>query len=101
MLKVIYEITEVSCRSGEGFVHILVYGKVNSGGWENPQLVPYIYIDPPEDGIYDFDFIADAPEGNVTLALEEIVAELEWADIPDDFKGVRVHSSSNNIESIC
>lgn len=36
-------------------------GIVPSGGWKAPQIIPYAYLDPPPKGIYEFDFVADAP----------------------------------------
>ena len=34
-------------------------GRVTSSGWTNGRLIPYVYVTPPKDGIYEFDFVAD------------------------------------------
>lgn len=76
---------------------INVKGIVRSGGWSNPDLSQIVHIVPPEDGIYQFDFVADAPTGIVTQALEEIEAEFVWEDFPTELKGVKISASSNSI----
>lgn len=72
-------------------------GTVNSSGWSDAQLAPRIYIQPPEDGILDLDFIAKKPTGMVLWVMLPITA---MAEIPVEpwIKGFRVHSSSNTIE---
>lgn len=72
-------------------------GIVNSGGWKNGQLVPFIYIAPPVNGIYEFDFIADRPTGMVTQALTPIKAEFTWEDFPLELNGVKIYSSDNDL----
>ena len=42
-------------------------GEVTTGGWSNGRLLPYIYINPPKDGIYEFDFVGDPPNGSANL----------------------------------
>ena len=71
-------------------------GTVSSGGWSNPQLNQIVHVMPPEDGIYQFDFVADAPSGSATQGVEEIEAEFVWVDFPEDLKGVKVNASLNS-----
>lgn len=71
-------------------------GEVPTSGWKNPELAAWAYIKPPEDGIQDFDFIAERPTGIVLPMITPISGsgttwKLDW------MKGVRVHSASNGI----
>lgn len=73
-------------------------GTVSTPGWTNGQLIPWDFGS-PKDGIYDFDFVADAPTGIVLQVLMPISTSLHLASIPQDMKGVRVHASSGSVES--
>ncbi|HEY0679586.1 MAG TPA: hypothetical protein VGD17_14980 [Chitinophagaceae bacterium] len=74
------------------------YGVVPTPGYKNPRLIPWIYIQPPPDGIWDFDFIADEPDGIVPQVLSPISATYYWAAYPQDLKGVRIHAVLNSKE---
>ncbi|MDQ3185105.1 MAG: hypothetical protein M3Q16_01300 [Pseudomonadota bacterium] len=98
-MKKILEVTEVKLAILESFppqLRISASGNVPTGGWSNPRLVPYIYIQPPPDGIYDFDFVADPPEGIATQVISPIEVVHVWKDLPDRLKGVRIHASQNS-----
>jgi len=73
-------------------------GKVNSTGWTNPRLNPWIYIVPPKDGILDLDFTATAPTGYVLFVISPICAGLVFP-VPHWVCGVRVHTSTNSMEA--
>ncbi len=70
-------------------------GTVPTTGWSEARLVPWIYIAPPADGIWDFDFIAKAPSGIALQVLSPIASAPFIAEVPEWFKGVRVHASTN------
>lgn len=47
-----------------------VSGRVTSSGWSEGQLLPWVYLLPPEDGIQDFDVVAETPpDGAITLPM--------------------------------
>jgi len=71
-------------------------GMAASMGWSNPTLVPRVYVQPPPDGIYDYDFQAKPPTGIVPQVLTPISATLVVPEIPTGLKGVRVHSKTNS-----
>jgi hypothetical protein len=71
-------------------------GTVGSSGWKNGKLIPYIYVKPPADGIYEFDFVAEQPSGITLPVLLPITAEGQWENFPPTLKGIRVYSSTNN-----
>jgi hypothetical protein len=76
---------------------IIAIGNVTSSGWKHGRLVPYIYITPPADGIYEFDFVAEPPTGPALTVILPIVAQGQWEDFPPDLKGVKIYSSSNSL----
>lgn len=80
--------------------NIYVLGKVNSGGWSNPQLVPFQYIQPPPDGIYDYNFVAVPPSGPSAGAFGNIELVNLLGAIPAEMKGVRIHAATSNIEYV-
>lgn len=77
-------------------VIVTATGMVNTGGWENPRLVQRIkYVD---DGILEFDFIADAPgfDEIVTQAFVSVTASVE-AELTEKTSIVLVHSATNEM----
>ena len=38
---------------------ITAFGTVPTSGWKDAELIPYVYIQPPPNGIYDYDFVAE------------------------------------------
>ncbi|HYR23046.1 MAG TPA: hypothetical protein VEP30_09020 [Chthoniobacterales bacterium] len=71
-------------------------GKTNTGGWTNPRLVERVYIVPPADGMWEYDFVATPPSGISTQVITPISAHTVRRDIPPGMKGVRVHASKNS-----
>jgi len=74
-------------------------GRVNTGGWSNGRLSPHVYINSPNDGIWDFSFIATMPSGPAIQVLSAIDSSLVMLSMPEWCKGVRVHGSTNSIET--
>jgi len=103
MKKKILEVTAVSLeleKKNPPTLLISASGNVNTGGWSNAILVPYIYKKLPADGLYDFDLVADAPDGVVSEVISPISAEP--LGIPDPkglVKGVMIHASLNMIKA--
>lgn len=85
---------------------IAAAGRVNSSGWKNASLAPWFYVRPPEDGIQDFDFIAEEPNG-ITLAVMTPVSVSEVIAIdPANYwgngrplRGVRIHAQTNALDA--
>jgi hypothetical protein len=98
-MEKILEVTAVrlvTLRSFPPKLQILASGTVPTGGWTNPQLIPFNYIQAPPDGIYDFDFIATPPDGIATQAITPIEADFLWENLPKGLKGIRIHASVNS-----
>ena len=99
----VYAVNEVSLSftgSMPPFAVIGARGQVPSSGWSRGHLVPRIYLTPPSDGIWDFDFVATAPAGIALQVLSPIVSAPFVAEVPSWLKGVRVHSSTNTATGI-
>jgi len=104
MFKKILEVTDVKLTTLESFpprLLITASGTVPTGGWsERGELIQHIYIVPPIDGYYGFDFVAEPPMPDVivTQQVNPVVATFVLNSISDDLKGIKVYASSNSKE---
>ncbi len=77
-------------------VLVTAVGDVPTSGWANAKLEPFIYVIPPLDGIYDFQFVAEKP-GGIT---QQVVTPIEVKDfkiaLAPKMKGIRVGSATNS-----
>ncbi len=99
----IYSVDDVQLAILKTFpptLRIVATGLVTTGGWSDPQLVPYVYVSPPADGIYDFDFIARPPAGIAIQVILPITAAYHWRGYPQELIGVRIHASSGSLEEM-
>ncbi len=101
MSDAILEVTDVTCSIGKSnprTLSVTAKGNVRTGGWSAPELSPYVYITPPEDGILDMDFNATKPDCPSTDAITQISAN--YSNSCDDWvKGVRIHAETNKKEA--
>ena len=101
--QTIYQIEGVKVNLLESLPPQLVInaeGLVPTEGWANPELVPYVYITPPLDGIQDFGFIAEPPPEISLQVLTPITVSFHMKDMPSWLRGVRVHASANSVEAL-
>jgi hypothetical protein len=101
MLKKILEVKTVKFNpvaNDPSMLFLKASGVVTTGGWKAPQLIPFVYLNPAKDGIYEFDFIAEAPAptDEVTKITTKIECNFKMENMPKDLKGVKVYSSSNS-----
>jgi hypothetical protein len=99
MSTLILKIESVEMRllkSNPPQLQVIAHGQVSTTGWENPELLRP-KMDPVE-GIYQLDFFAEPPEGNVPQIIMSISASYLFTEIPKDLKGIKVVSSTNSIE---
>lgn len=87
-------------KSNPPQLSITVFGSAPTTGWTNIHLVPYVYIMPPEDGIYDFDLVGTPPSGPAGQMISPAVANYIWPEYPSSLRGVRVHASLNMEEEM-
>jgi hypothetical protein len=95
----VYEIKDVrltAYRSVPPKLLIEVDAIVPTPGFTDPELAEYIYVQPPPNGIYDFDFYATPPSGPTTQVLSLISASYLMEPMPNSLKGVEVHASNNS-----
>ncbi|MFB2980196.1 hypothetical protein [Microseira sp. BLCC-F43] len=81
-------------KSSPPQLFIIASGVVNYTEWSHPTLIPYYYFIPPQDGIYDFDFVAEAPSEIVIPVVTPVVTTFIWENLPDGVMGVSVHGST-------
>ena len=74
-------------------------GSVSSSGWKGGALIPRIYVVQPQDGIQDFDFVAESPSGTVLWVISPISGD-GTIELEKWIKGVRVHAATNSITAL-
>jgi len=94
------EVVLAILKSNPPQLAITAFGVVRTLGYTNPRLVPFVYIQPPPDGIYDFSFVATAPTGPVGEMISPVTALYIMDPMPSDLKGVRIHASTNQKEAL-
>lgn len=101
--KTVYQVDRVTLALSQGDASrltVTVQGKVTTAGWSKPELIPFIYVMPPADGIMDFNFIAEPPTDLVAQVLTPIVTTHIEEHPPSWVRGVRVHASLNSKEAL-
>jgi hypothetical protein len=97
----VYEIEQVRItilKSLPPKLQIVVDATVPTPGYTEPELVEYIYVKPPPDGIYDFDFVAKPPDGGPTASVITPISVRHLMEpMPEGLKGVRIHASNNSM----
>jgi hypothetical protein len=99
----VYEIKDVRLTVAESIppkLLIEVDAIVLGAGYADPGLLQYIYVQPPPDGIYEFDFYATPPSGPAADVLSVISAQDRLEPVPKDLKGVKVYASHNSKISV-
>ena len=96
----IYSIKNVSLKilkKNPAALLIEVEGSTSTTGYTHPKLEPRIYVMPPLDGIWEFDFYADVPTGIVGQMITPISTHYEWDKYPaKEVKGIKVYSQTND-----
>ena len=83
---------------------IQVAGQVVTSGWTSPELSPFYYLVPPEDGFQDMDFLAERPKGTQLQVMVPIAADIILEDFENywgegkPLLGIRIHGASNVLE---
>ena len=101
----VYSVDEVHVESlivipeNPPVIAVSAKGYVPTSGWSHPDLAPWMYIVPPKDGILDLDFVASPPTGWVIQVFSKI-GVVKAFPVPYWVRGVRVHSSTNEIEAL-
>ena len=100
----VHSVTEVLLSTNNdvnpGALVIAAVGEVSSSGWKNPGLSAHVYVQPPPDGIWEFSFYAEPPEGTSRPVVTPIEATYVMPEVPGGLKGVRVHAATNSVETL-
>ena len=90
---------KVTFLKGDPLVMVVTaLGTVNSSGWTGGILVPHVYVTQPEDGIQDFTFMADAPDGIRTFGFVDGFGGIGEMPYVPWMRGIRVHAAEGSIE---
>ena len=99
MTKNVNEVTDIKLEILKRNPLVLVIsckGNVISPGWTHAQLIPFVYVTPPSDGMYEFDFVATEPIEPQTEVITDIRAQtFFWEDYPSDLGGVKIYTTTN------
>jgi hypothetical protein len=80
-------------------LQVTAAGMVRTGGWSRPHLNPRVYVEPPEDGVLELDFVADAPFAPAIQVLRPIEGSLVSYNPEPWIRGVRVYSETNSMDA--
>lgn len=101
MSELVREIVEVNAYIGgdeeNALLTVEAEGLTPTAGWTSVRLDPHVYINPPADGVQDFDLVGDRPSDGGGDALTEVEAAWE-GPLEDWMIGIRVHAIANRIE---
>ena len=78
-------------------LYVLAQGEVSSTGWNRARLEPRVYVTPPADGVQEFDFVAEPPDGIRLPVITPVLGE-GCCPAADWLQGVRVYAETNTLE---
>ncbi|PHS26500.1 MAG: hypothetical protein COA85_05905 [Robiginitomaculum sp.] len=108
-LTKIYSVDQVDVtitRTTPQVMTINTLARVTSSGWTDAQLSQYVYLQPPTDGVQEFDIAARPPAPDV-ITMPVLSPISSYTQIPDidvenfwgkgiAIKGIRIFSASNS-----
>src|SRR6478672_10267696 len=86
----------INLNSNTPFLVLLVEGQASTPGWSEFRLCPFVYLNPPANGIYEFNLIGKEPEYIGTQFSTAAAAVYVWKGFPENLKGIKVYGSANN-----
>jgi hypothetical protein len=92
----VYSVAARCLKSNPPQLAVSTHGIASTRGWTQPRLIPHEYDEPPEDGIIEYDFVADPPETRAQRIVTPISSSYFTCPIPDWVKGVRVIAEKNS-----
>lgn len=82
-------------------LRVTATGEVPTLGWTEPKLVRRVYVQPPPDGIWEYEFHAVPPSGQVPQVVSPIQATDRWENFDQaSVKGVRVFGEGDGVKEI-
>ena len=101
-LTKVFQVTSIDVSILESYppqLNIVGAGNTRTSGWLIPQLVPYEYVAPPADGIYEFDFKAQPRAGIATPTTIPIKTSHTML-LPNNLRGVKIYAEENNMVAL-
>lgn len=102
--KTIPSVVNMKCaivQSAPPQLRVIAEGEVPTGGWTSPALNRRVYVAPPADSIWEYDFVAIPPSGMATQVMTRISAEDTWPDYPaQQIVGVRIYGEGGGIKQV-
>ena len=98
--ELVLDVSSVDLRAtalNKRVVLIHATGHTRSAVWRNVRLEPRVYVQPPQDGIWDFAFVGDPTGANLDV-IAPVSADYAWSDFPPDLQGVRVFAETDMLE---
>jgi hypothetical protein len=79
---------------------VTAIGEVPTQGWSGTQLLPRCYLLPPADGIWEYDLIAQPPEGPAAEQVSQVEATHKWSNfaLKGIIVGVRVYGVGRGVK---
>ena len=95
----LYSIEKLCVAAGNraGSRRITMEAIASSSGWSDPQLMPYLYVRQPDDGVQDYSLVARRPQGVALTVLSPLKGEVTL-ETPAWMKGIRVHTDRNALQ---
>jgi hypothetical protein len=88
-------------KSNPPILVVTAVGTASSGSHQKPKLERRIYVVFPADGIQEYNFNIDVPEGSATTDIKEHTVQDSWPGFPEnDLRGVRVFSKMKALEEL-
>lgn len=82
-------------------IKMIVHAKVSSTGWTNGAILPRIYIQPPKDGIYEVDVVAQKPGGMTGQVIMPMLIDQPWKNYPEPhLKGIKFNAKTNSVTAM-
>jgi hypothetical protein len=74
---------------------ITVKGENLNSNYTNIRLEPFVYVQPPLNGIWEFTMVGEVPPITDNL-VTHVGTQYLWQDFPKNAKGIRVYSQTNS-----
>lgn len=97
----ILKIEHAILKSNPPTLVVKVTGQVNTAGWTEAKLTRRVYVQPPADGIWEYDLFATPPAANPPAAVSKVQATNRWPNFDATaVKGVRVFGVNDGVVEV-
>ncbi|WP_428307975.1 hypothetical protein [Lacipirellula sp.] len=79
---------------------VTAYGKLLAGELSDVHLLRREYVQPPVDGIWEFDFLTTAPPEKTSKGETEARATARWTGYDQSMAGIRVYGVGKGVKEV-